>query len=90
MYNSLVIKEADTVATVITPIKNGDKIIYDVNGEEKSLTASTDIPIYHKAALRDIRKGEAVIKYGCKIGYALQDIKKGEHVHTWNLDSIMK
>ena len=90
MYNSLVIKETDTVATVIAPIKSGEKIVYDINGEEKSLTASTDIPIYHKAALRDINKGEAVTKYGCKIGYALQDIKKGEHVHTWNLDSIMK
>ena len=90
MYNSLVIKEADTVATVIAPVKIGESIIYSIGGEEKSLTASTDIPIYHKAALRDIKKGEAVIKYGCKIGYALEDIKKGAHVHTQNLDSIMK
>ncbi|MCD8035993.1 MAG: UxaA family hydrolase [Clostridiales bacterium] len=90
MYNSLVIKEGDTVTTVIAAIKAGEKIIYDINGEEKSLTACTDIPIYHKAALKDIKKGDVVIKYGCKIGYALQDIKEGEHVHTWNLDSSMK
>lgn len=90
MYNSLVIKESDSVVTVIAPIKAGEEIIYNINGEEKKLTASTDIPIYHKAALRDIKKGEAVTKYGCKIGYALADIKQGEHIHTWNLDSIMK
>ena len=90
MYNSLVIKPIDTVATVIAPIKEGENIIYNIDGEEKSLVAATDIPIYHKAALTDIKRGEPVIKYGCKIGYALADIKKGEHVHTWNLDSMMK
>ena len=90
MYNSLVIKESDTVVTVIAPIKAGEEIIYNINGEEKKLTASTDIPIYHKAALRDIRKDEVITKYGCKIGYALAEIKQGEHIHTWNLDSMMK
>ena len=39
----------------------------------------------HKYALRDIPKGENVIKYGNPIGHATQDIKKGEHVHTHNL-----
>lgn len=89
MYNSLVIKESDSVVTVIAPIKAGEEIIYNVDGQEKKLIASTDIPIYHKAALRDIKKGEVVTKYGCKIGYALADIKQGEHIHTWNLDSVM-
>ena len=90
MYNSLVIKNADTVCTVISPVKAGEKIIYSFDGSEKSLNAATDIPIYHKAALRDIKRGEPVIKYGCKIGYALEDIKVGEHVHIRNLDSKMK
>ena len=35
----------------------------------------------------DIKKGEIVLKYGCKIGFALASIKKGEHIHTHNLDS---
>ncbi|MBQ6832640.1 MAG: altronate dehydratase [Oscillospiraceae bacterium] len=39
----------------------------------------------HKYALRDIAKGENVIKYGQPIGHATQDIAKGEHVHTHNL-----
>ncbi len=90
MYNSLVIKESDNVVTVIAPIKAGEDIIYAMGGEEKRVTASTDIPIYHKAALNDIKKGDIVTKYGCKIGYAIADIKQGEHIHTWNLDSVMK
>ncbi len=39
----------------------------------------------HKYALRDIAEGENIIKYGCPIGHATADIKKGEHVHTHNI-----
>ncbi len=39
----------------------------------------------HKVALCDIKSGEDIIKYGCSIGHAVADIKKGEHVHTHNV-----
>lgn len=39
----------------------------------------------HKTALRDIKKGENVIKYGYPIGRASADIKAGEHIHTHNV-----
>ena len=39
----------------------------------------------HKYALRDIKCGEDIIKYGNSIGHATSDIKKGEHVHTHNV-----
>ena len=39
----------------------------------------------HKYALRDIKSGEDIIKYGNPIGHAICDIKKGEHVHTHNV-----
>lgn len=39
----------------------------------------------HKYALRDIKEGENVIKYGNPIGHATADIKKGDHVHTHNM-----
>jgi len=39
----------------------------------------------HKYALRDIKCGENIIKYGNPIGHATEDIKKGEHVHTHNV-----
>lgn len=39
----------------------------------------------HKIALRDIKCGEDIIKYGYSIGYALADIKSGEHIHTHNI-----
>lgn len=39
----------------------------------------------HKYALRDIKCGENIIKYGWPIGHATADIKRGDHVHTHNL-----
>ncbi len=44
-----------------------------------------DLKSGHKYALRDIKKGENIIKYGFPIGHATLDIKKGDHVHSHNL-----
>ena len=52
-----------------------------------SLAGAGEIPAGHKFALRDISKGEYVIKYGEIIGRATSDIKKGEWVHTHNVKS---
>ena len=43
----------------------------------------------HKYALSDIKKGENIIKYGYPIGHATCDIKKGEHVHTHNVKTML-
>ena len=39
----------------------------------------------HKYALRDIREGENVVKYGMPIGHATCMIHAGEHVHVHNV-----
>ena len=39
----------------------------------------------HKYAIKPIKKGENIIKYGQPIGHALLDISVGEHVHTHNV-----
>ncbi len=39
----------------------------------------------HKYAVRDIKKGENIIKYGQPIGHATENIKKGGHVHSHNM-----
>ncbi len=43
----------------------------------------------HKYAVRDIKKGEQVIKYGFPIGVASEDIKSGEQVHSHNLKTSL-
>ena len=52
-----------------------------------TLTGKDNIPAGHKFALKDIKKGEYVIKYGEIIGRATFEIKKGEWVHTHNVKS---
>ncbi len=44
----------------------------------------------HKYALRDIKSGENIIKYGNPIGHATCDIKKGEHVHSHNVKTNLE
>lgn len=39
----------------------------------------------HKVALEDIPQGTEVIKYGFSIGYATEDIRAGQQVHTHNV-----
>lgn len=48
---------------------------------------SKRIGLGHKVALRPIKKGEAVYKYGQIIGFANRDIAPGEHVHVHNVSA---
>lgn len=43
----------------------------------------------HKYALREIQKGESIVKYGFPIGIAKEDIKAEEHIHTHNLKTAL-
>ncbi len=47
-----------------------------------------DVPLGHKIALRDIGKGDLVLKYGHVIGTAIQHISSGQHVHLHNLGEL--
>ncbi len=52
-----------------------------------NLEENGEVPKGHKTALKDIKKGEYVIKYGEVIGRATEDIKEGDWVHSHNLRS---
>lgn len=73
------INEKDNTAVALENLEKGEKI--------GDLTIVQSIPMGHKAALEDIKKGEKVIKYGYPIGSAKEDIKKGSHIHSHNLKS---
>ncbi|MBR1584453.1 MAG: altronate dehydratase [Clostridia bacterium] len=84
--NELVrITENDLVAVALRPLTAGKRLSYG-DGE---VTLLADIPMGHKVALRDIKRGEPVIKYGFPIGEATQDIPAGAHVHTHNLHTLL-
>ena len=80
---ALVISARDNVATALQPLEAGQVITL---GNE-SITVAEQTPRGHKIALRLIRKGEEVVKYGSTIGTATGDIPPGAHVHTHNVAS---
>ena len=86
MINAMVIDKKDNVAVAIEEIKLGDESTYKIENNLFSIKAINKIPIYHKFAIKDISKGEVIIKYGEHIGIASKDIKKGEYVHTHNVE----
>lgn len=62
-------------------------IIHPNDNVEVLLDPRGEIPAGHKVALRPIRQGEDVVKYGFPIGHASRDITEGEWVHSHNLET---
>ena len=78
----------DTCAVIVVEgLKAGTKMLGVVTHDNSTfrLTARHDIPIGHKVALVDIKKGDTIIKYGEDIGRAVADIAKGAHLHVQNV-----
>ena len=63
--------------------------IHPADNVEVLLKPRGDVPAGHKLALRDIRAGEKIVKYGFPIGVATRDIAKGEWVHTHNVRTTL-
>jgi altronate hydrolase len=80
---ALVISGADNVATALEPLEAGRAVRIG----ELTIAVVEAIPRGHKVALRAIRAGEQVVKYGSPIGTASADIAPGTHVHTHNVAS---
>lgn len=74
----------DNVATVLRAVAPGEAVRL---GGGEAVPAQDAIPLCHKLALRPIRAGEAVVKYGHPIGVATAAIEPGRHVHVHNMRS---
>jgi len=71
----------DNVLVALKEITRGETLTVD----GQTVTALEDVPRGHKLALKEIKAGESVLKYGCPIGSATQDIPVGGWVHTHNV-----
>jgi altronate dehydratase small subunit len=89
MKLALKVNDRDNVATIFASglTANTEVELRDKKGRSEQITLVSDIPYGHKIAVRDIQKGETVMKYGEVIGVASSDILKGDHVHIRNMDS---
>ena len=71
----------DNVAVALEDIRKGETLTLDA----VSVTATEDIARGHKIALREIKEGEPVVKYGNPIGLAKADIPAGAWAHVHNV-----
>lgn len=81
--NIFQINPQDNVAVAVEAAPQGSKFTIG----KRTFTTVNDIPAGHKVALREIKAGEDIVKYGFPIGTAKQDIPAGAWVHTHNVQS---
>jgi (2R)-sulfolactate sulfo-lyase subunit alpha len=83
----LVHDKRDTVGVVVVEnVQPGQELIGWVmeTDETVKVKAMDAIPLGHKVALKDIKQGDTIIKYGHDIGRAIAKIGKGHHAHVHN------
>ena len=86
---AVLLRPVDTVATVVEDVVKGDVITYLCDGEKRSVTAMEDIPAFHKIALKDMKVGEHVIKYGQIIGgLSVDAVVAGQWISHKNIISL--
>lgn len=85
MQDIVKINQNDNVAVALRPIAAGETL--QVGGA--AVTTAEEIPQGHKFALKPIKAGEEVIKYGFRIGYAKEDIGVGRWVHVHNVKTAL-
>lgn len=79
----IVMNSRDNCATALKDLPKHTQL--QVN--EIIIIVNENISLGHKFALKDIKEGDLVKKYGHSIGIATGEIKKGDWIHTHNLVS---
>lgn len=88
MIHFVVHDEDDSLGVVVVEgVKAGDEMTGWIMDQDREITfkAASDIPIGHKLAIKPLREGDTVIKYGVDIGRVVADIGVGEHAHVHNI-----
>lgn len=78
---TIILREGDDVAVLKEKLPRGTELA----GQDGDIRLSSDTPAGHKVALRGIREGAPVHKYGQVIGYATAAVSPGDWIHSHNL-----
>ena len=76
MKSFIKINPSDNVAVALQPLAKLDN---------STLTLTEEIMQGHKFALKSLKPGDSIIKYGNPIGRATAEIPAGSWIHTHNL-----
>jgi altronate dehydratase small subunit len=86
--DAIMIHEKDNVATALRDIRPNEKAVIGIGDKSSEIQVQQPIPYGHKFAVRDIPRGEDILKYGEVMGRATQDIAEGTHAHIHNIESL--
>jgi len=81
----MVMNPDDNVAVCLRELKAGEEVNLSYNDKEHRIKIIAPIPLGHKVALKEVTKGQPIVKYGQIIGKAKSDITIGQHVHVHNV-----
>ena len=82
LRRSLRIQPEDSVMCVLEDAHKGDTV---KTPEGEKIVLLEDIEFGHKVAIKDLKEGDPIIKYGEEIGYMLTDAPKGTWIHMHNM-----
>ncbi|GAE34798.1 altronate hydrolase [Halalkalibacter akibai JCM 9157] len=79
----ILVNKADNVVVTLKNYEKGETLTV----QDHNITLKEEILVGHKIAIKKIKKGENVIKYGFPIGHAKETIEVGNWVHTHNIQT---
>jgi len=82
---TVLVHESDNVLTAFSDFSTGEIVSVQLDTGDIEVELLDDIAFGHKIAVRSIEAGSPIVKYGCTIGKATQEIKIGQWVHTHNV-----
>jgi len=88
MVKAVILNDVDNVGTLTEKAEKGEKYLPPETSPGSAIKITTDIPFGHKLAIKSIKKGDLIIKYGRAIGMATENIPAGAHVHEHNCEGL--
>lgn len=86
--DAIILNGKDNVATAVQVLQAGQKAVVRLDRKLQDVVLAENIPYGHKFAVRNISRGEDIIKYAEVIGRATADIPAGCHAHVQNIESM--
>lgn len=80
---TILLAPEDNCVVASTNLEQGAQL--ELDGETVLLPSS--VALGHKLARHALLAGDKVVKYGAVIGHVTEDVAKGAHLHTHNMDS---
>src|SRR5712692_6061967 len=71
----------DNVLVALTELREGENVSFLVN----DYLLVSDVPAKHKFVTEDLSAGDEIIMYGVLVGRAVENLRRGELLSTWNI-----